>query len=196
MILSNPTSEWAHPVHVVPKPGAAQFRMTVDLRQCNALQKKSAYPMPHLESALQNLEGTTVYGTYDMIQCYWQILYDEKSQETQTFVTPDGIWTPRRVLHGNSNSVAHLQSSMDMMLQPLSSRVMAWLDDLLSCAANESELLDVHKSFLELCRSNGVLLHAHKCDFFHVQARWCGRLISSAGVKFDPRHMQGLLDMP
>jgi hypothetical protein len=37
MIYLNPTSEWAHPVHVVPKPGAAQYRMTVDLRHGNSL---------------------------------------------------------------------------------------------------------------------------------------------------------------
>jgi hypothetical protein len=52
MILTNPTSAWAHPVHVVPKPGPAQYRLTVDLRQGNALQKQYAYPMPHLESML------------------------------------------------------------------------------------------------------------------------------------------------
>jgi hypothetical protein len=195
MIYSNPTSEWGHPIHVVPKPGGSQFRLTVDLRQGNALQKQSAYPMPHLESALHNLSGTGVYGTYDMLQCYWQLSYAESSQECQTFVTPDGTWTPRRVLHGNSNSVAHLQSSIDTMLQPMSQRVMAWLYDLLASAKDEQTLLEVHREFFALCRTNGVILHAGKCNFYCVQARWCGRLISKAGVKYDPRHLQGLIDM-
>jgi hypothetical protein len=104
--------------------------------------------MPHLESAIHKLQGTAVYATYDMIQCYWQLSYSEESQECQTFVTPDGTWTPRRVLHGNSNAVAHLQSSMDAMLHPMRDRVMAWLDDLLASATNERELLRVHQQFL------------------------------------------------
>jgi RNase H-like domain found in reverse transcriptase len=196
MIYSNPTSEWAHPVHIVSKPGAAHFRLTVDLRQGNALQKQSAYPMPHLESSLHNLRGSGAYGTYDMLQCYWQLSYSENSQECQTFIAPDGTWTPRRVLHGNSNAVAHLQSSMDAVLQPLAQRVMAWLDELLANVTNESALLDVHRQFFELCRVNGVVLHAGKCEFFCMQARWCGRLVSKDGVKYEPRHLQGLIEMP
>jgi hypothetical protein len=90
MIFANPTSAWAYPVHVVPKPGPAQYRLTADLRQGNALQKQYAYPMPHLESILHDLQGTTTYGINDMIQCYRQLSYAERSMEFLTFVTPDG----------------------------------------------------------------------------------------------------------
>jgi hypothetical protein len=64
MIFAHPTSAWAHPVLVVPKPGPAQYRLTVDLRQGNALQKQYAYPMPHLEPMLHDLKGTTALLTY------------------------------------------------------------------------------------------------------------------------------------
>jgi hypothetical protein len=59
MIFANPTSSWAHPLHVIPKPGPAQYRLTVDLRQGNALQTQYACPMPHLESMLHDVQGTT-----------------------------------------------------------------------------------------------------------------------------------------
>jgi hypothetical protein len=84
---------------------------------------------------------------------------------------------------------------MDSMLQPMGGRVMVWLDDLLPSSTDEQELLKVHQQFFELCRTNRVLLHAAKCEFFCVQVRWCGRIISADGVKYDPRHLQGLLDM-
>jgi hypothetical protein len=82
--------------------------------------------------------------------------------ECQTFVTPDGTWTPRRVLHGNFNAAGHLQSCMDTMLLPLGTRVRAWLDELLANASNEAELLKVHLQFFDLCRVNGLLLHAEQ----------------------------------
>jgi hypothetical protein len=72
-VYSNPVSAWAHPIHIVPKPGPAQNRMTVDLRQANALQKHSAYPMPHLESLLHSLQGSACYGSFDLLQGYWQL---------------------------------------------------------------------------------------------------------------------------
>jgi hypothetical protein len=85
---------------------------------------------------------------------------------------------------------------MDTILLPLGTWVRAWLDDLLANAANESGLLKVHLQFSDLCRVNGLLLHAEKCAFFCERTPWCGRLISAAGIKYDPRHFQGLVDMP
>ncbi len=68
LVYRNTTSNWAHPVHVVPKPGAAKFRFTVDLREGNARQKTVAWPMPHLESIMQDLAGKSCFATFDLSQ--------------------------------------------------------------------------------------------------------------------------------
>ena len=108
LVYRNTTSYWAHPVHVVPKPGAAKFRFTVDLREGNARQKTVVWPMPHLESIMQDLAGKSCFATFDLSQGYWQLPLHKDSQECQSFITQDGVFTPTRVLHGNTNSVAHL----------------------------------------------------------------------------------------
>ena len=107
-MFRNPSSDWAHPVNIVPKAGSAKYRLTVDLRQANALQRPSAYPMSHLESQLSRLHGSTCYQTYDLVQGYWQLPLSEESQACQTFVSPVRTFSPTRVLHGNSNAVAYL----------------------------------------------------------------------------------------
>jgi hypothetical protein len=102
-------SSWARPVHIVNKPGPARYRFTVDLRPGKARQKQLAWPTPHLECQLASLAGSTCFATFDLGQGYWQLPLDQSSQEFQSFTTHDGIFTPTRVLRGNSNSVAYLQ---------------------------------------------------------------------------------------
>ena len=38
-------------------------------------------------------------------------------------------------------------------------------------------------------------LYPNKCCFFATLIRWCGRLLSSAGVRFDPRRIDGIQKM-
>jgi hypothetical protein len=151
--------------------------------------------MPHLESELSRLSGSKFFATFDLSHGYWQVSLDEGSQAFQSFITPDGVYTPIRVLHGTNNAVPHMQASLQELLGPLYDNVLAWLDDLLLHTTSESELLSLLRLFLEICRSANLKLHPHKFSLFAVTARWCGRLLSAAGVKFDPRRIQGLRDM-
>jgi RNase H-like domain found in reverse transcriptase len=66
---------------------------------------------------------------------------------------------------------------------------LVWLDHLLVHATDEKSLLALLRMFVEICREANIKLHPGKCD------RWCGRLITGSGVKFDPRRVQGLREM-
>ena len=61
---------------------------------------------------------------------------------------------------------------MDKMLDPLAENVMAWLDDLLSHAKTEQELLEITTAFSELCRQHNLLLHAEKVEVLKTATRW------------------------
>jgi hypothetical protein len=51
------------------------------------------------------------------MQGYWQLPLHEDSQEFQSIITPDGVYTPTRVQHGTTKATVHMQSIMeDLML--------------------------------------------------------------------------------
>jgi hypothetical protein len=78
---------------------ADQFRFTVDLRTVNKVTIPSSWPIPHLDYELNRVAGSSVFTTFDLSQGYWQLSLDAHSQECQSFITPDGVFTPTRVLH-------------------------------------------------------------------------------------------------
>lgn len=196
MVYPNPTASWASAPLLVYKSGPAKFRFTVDLRPINQFTVQHHFPMPNLEVELTKVSSSRVYATLDLSHGYWQFPLDESSQECQSFITPDGVFTPKRVLHGTTNAVTYLQSTIAHIL-PMDVRenVLYWLDDILCHAPDESTLLKVLGKLFNTFAQYNIKLHPSKCRFFKREVRWCGRLLSADGVRFDTRNTSALLQM-
>jgi hypothetical protein len=71
--------------------------MTVDLRVQTASTKPTAWPKPNLQDEFHDLHGSEVFATLDFCQGYWQIPLHKDSQDSQFFITPNGVcsaaWT-------------------------------------------------------------------------------------------------------
>jgi hypothetical protein len=72
---------------------------------------------------LNDLHGSEVFATLDFCQVYWQISLHKDSQDCQSFITPDGVYTPTRVLHGTTNATQHLKSVLIVMMDDIKSNV-------------------------------------------------------------------------
>lgn len=73
--------------------------------------------------------------------------------------------------------------------------LLAWLDDILLQNRTVDSLCDNIRILFKFCSQFNIKLHPSKCVVFAKDVRWCGRLISEKGVKFDPRNLDGLLSM-
>jgi Reverse transcriptase (RNA-dependent DNA polymerase)/RNase H-like domain found in reverse transcriptase len=150
--------------------------------------------MPNLQDELHDLHGSEVFATLDFCQCYWQIPLHKDSQDCQYFITPDGVYTPTRVLHGTRNATQHLQSMLIVMMDDIKSNIKVWLDDGLLHTKTEDDLLAT-LIFLKKCQEHGLKLHASKFVLFASTVRKCGWLITKDGVHFDEKNMVALQTM-
>jgi hypothetical protein len=151
--------------------------------------------MPNLQDDLHDFYGSEVFATLDFCQGYWQIPLHKDSKDCQSFITPDGVYTPTRVLHGTRNSTQHLQSVLVFMMDDIKSKIKVWLDDCLLHTKTEDDLLSTLSFFFKKCQERGLKLHARKCLLFATTVRYCGRLITTDGVRFYPKNMEGLQTM-
>jgi hypothetical protein len=131
LVYKNTEAERVRPPLILPKPGSDQYRMTIDLRVPNASTKPTAWPMPSVQDELHDLHGSEVFATLDFCQGYWQIHLHKDSQDSQSFITPDGLYTPTLVLHGTRNASQHLQSVLVVMMGDIKSSIKVWLNDFL-----------------------------------------------------------------
>ncbi|KAH9114827.1 hypothetical protein LEN26_013016 [Aphanomyces euteiches] len=196
MVYKNNRATWDAAPRIVPKRDAGALRMTIDSRPINACTEPMPWPMPNLDSAMACLVGTKAYFTLDWTKGYWQLPLHADSQEFFSFMTPFGVYTPTRVLMGQTDAVAYCQSVVHQIFGELLFRgLLAWLDDLLGSAKSVASLFDLLDQVLATCAEFGLKLSPKKCHFYLAEAEWCGKIISAAGVTHSSRRTQGLIDL-
>ena len=128
--------------------------------------------MPNLEHELTKLSNAIFFANLDLSHGYWQLPLHSDSQECQSFVTIDGIYTPTRVFHGTKNAVSHLQSALAGLLAPeLRKKVLVWLDDILFHDPTIPGLLYSIRNFFAICIARNIKLHPLKCILFATKIR-------------------------
>lgn len=92
--------------------------------------------------------------------------------------------------------MTHLQSSLAEIIPPeLAAYLLYWLDDLLLHHSTVDCLLKAIRELLALCSERNIKLHPGKSILFASTVRWCDRLVSADGIRYDPRRLEGLLNM-
>ncbi|KAH9089265.1 hypothetical protein Ae201684P_001468 [Aphanomyces euteiches] len=137
--------------------------MTIDSRPINACTEPMPWPMPMLDAALTVLVGSRVFFTLDWFKGYWQLALHEDSQMYYSFMTPFGVYTPTRVLMGQTDAVAF-----------------SWLDDMLGYAEITDDLFDLLEQVLTICSKFGLKLNPRKCDFFLARLNGAASLCALA----------------
>lgn len=198
MVYTNQDSAWASPAFPVPKPKSKGFRVVINTKEVNSKLEPTIWPMPLLATILQKLGGARCFALLDAFKGYWQFPLAEDSQEIFSFVTPDGVFTPRRVIQGGGSSVQAFQAGMEEALgrDLVGSEVLLWIDDLLAFGTGEQELLRSLRKIFERLDSRGIKLSPRKCELFKREAVWCGHVISNEGIRYEESLVRSLIEMP
>lgn len=89
-----------------------------------------------------------------------------------------------------------LQSALDALLfLIIRSNILWFLDDILIHATTADHLLRVISEFFPFCVKETFQLQPRKCTLFATTIRWCVREISSEGISFAPRRIDGIRKM-
>ena len=196
-IYRNQHSRYASPAMAVKKPKSDGYRMVVNTKKINSMLESIVWPMPFFEVILQHLAGAKCFASLDAFKGYWQFPMDEKAQEMYSFICHLGVFTPRRVIQGASNSVQIFQAGMEEILGDLLyQQVLVWIDDLLAYGPSDGKLLFALDSIFKRLDSRGVKLNPKKCNLYQKSVNWCGRIIAADGIKFDTKLTDSLVSMP
>lgn len=107
-------------------------------------------------------------------------------------ITPQGMLTLKRVLHGLKNAAAHFHAHVTVRFQATQDALKSCLDDLIIYADSVEGLLGHLASFLEICLKHQLNLSPKKCTFFQVLIRCCGRATDTSGYKLYPQNIEAI----
>jgi len=189
-------SPYGAPVLFVKKQDGS-LRMCIDYRALNKQTIKNKYPLPRIEEMLDRLGKAKVFSKLDLRSGYHQIRVAEEDVYKTAFSTRYGHYEFLVMPFGLTNAPATFQTLMNDIFRPfLDKFVMVYLDDILIFSNSPEEHEQHLRQVLDVLRKHKLYCKESKCEFFKKEIAFLGHVLSSDGVKADPRKVQSIVDWP
>ena len=203
MIYRNSAATWASPMYPIPKPHQEgvpmlekKLRLVNDVRYPNSQCVRTMWPMPNFETITDRLKGSKYYFVLDLFKGYWQFPMDKLAQEIYSFMTDRGVYSSYRLIQGACDAVPYFQATIAFVfVEFYLTLLLIWLDDLFGHSKDYDQYFALLRYVLQVCRDRNIKLSAEKCVLFTKEAEWCGRIISHEGIRYNPKKLQGLIDL-
>lgn len=167
----------------------------VDYCGLNAITIKNQYSLPLLQETLARLSNAKFYSKLDIIAAFNHIQIAEGQEWITAFNTRYGLFETLIMPFGLSNAPATFQARINKILQP-------YLE--IFCTAFINNILIYSNDLLTHCTHVNTVLHALqdagllcnkiKCEFEVQEVTYLGMIISTTGVKMDPKKIQCIVD--
>jgi len=191
-IIGPSDSPWNAPLLVVPKKiddsGEQKYRVVVDFRKLNNLTVGDAFPMPDVNTILDQLGNAKYFSCLDMASGYHQIPMRSEDRQKTGFSTEKGHFEFNRMCFRLKGAPATFQRLMNQVLIGLNGvKSFVYLDDVIvigtSIKDHENNLRDVFKRF----RKYHLQLQPLKCQFLSNEVSYLGHLITDEDIKPDQK---------
>lgn len=193
-IIERACTEWAAPMLLVKKkqdpnnPSAKQsYRMAIDLRLVNSVINHSAYPIPRIDTIIQNISKHKMFSVLDLHKAYWQIDLPADYREKLAFVTPWGAFKNNRLPFGCKCSASFFQALMDSLIDELRveniNGVYSYQDDCCVTSENFEEMLVKLEAVFRILKKYNITLSPQKCVFAQTSIDYLGFRIENRSIQ-------------
>lgn len=189
-ILEPSTSPYAAPVLLVKKPNG-DFRFVADFRELNKKVIADCYPLPLINEAVDNLQGSKIFSTLDLTSGFFQQMLDPEDRHKTAISTNQGLYQFKRTPFGLKTSANSFQRLMEIVLSGLKpSQIFVYVDDIVIA----SDTIDSHLEKLKLV-FNRLLLHnlklkPSKCNFLKESITYLGYVVSQGKIFPDQKNVE------
>ena len=158
------------------------------------------YPLPWIETILEQLHGKTIFTALDIRWGYHNIRIKEDDQWKAAFKTPYGLYKPKVMFFGLRNSPATFRSFMDDSFADLVNkypgRILIYMDDILLCINNLTELCVITHEILDRAAKLSLFFKPSKWHFEKDRIQYPGIEVCDGKIFIDPTKRNGLASWP
>ena len=102
-------SPYGFSTFMVPKKDSSEMRYIIDYRPLNRVTRKDVTPLPNLKQCIEDLQGSELFSKFDIRWGYNNVCIRPEDQWKGAFKTRCGLFEPKVMFFGMSNSPATFQ---------------------------------------------------------------------------------------
>ena len=179
------------PVFASKKDGG--WRLCLDFREVNKGIKPDRHPIPLLWAIILKAAHHLIYCCLDINWGFWSLPLDDLSREITAILTPYGLMEFTVAPFGIRNSPPEFQRMMDAVFAFID-HLQKYIDDIILFTNTVDEMLSVLRQTLQRCKDEGLFLKISKLELFKSEVSLLGFLVGLAGIRPDPKKVQGIKD--
>jgi len=189
-------SSYASPAFLVNKTDGTK-RLVIDYRQLNKQVPHQNFPITHIQTIFDCLEGAKFFNILDMQQGFLNILLGQTDRHKLAFITPSGLYEWTRFPFGYKNSPRQFSKAVAKALSGLLYLgTINYVDDVINYAKNFEDLLIILENLLNRIRETGFKLKASKCKFGYFELKILGQIVNKEGIKPNPAGLDAIKKFP
>jgi hypothetical protein len=191
-------SPYASPFFFIKKKDG-KLRPVQDYRRLNAWTIRNKYPLPLIKELISRLKDKIWFTKFDIRWGYNNIRIKDGDQWKAAFKTNKGLFEPRVMFFGLTNSPATFQTMMDDVFRQeiATGAVIIYMDDILIATNGSLRTHQHHVSLiLHKLMHNDLYLKPEKCVFHKKEVEYLGVIVGNGQVKMDPIKVKGITDWP
>ena len=187
----------ASPVFFIKKKDG-KLRLVQDYRRLNKITIKNRYPLPLAADIINRLMGAKYFTKFDVRWGYHNIRICKGDEWKGTIVTNRGLYKPKVMYFGMTNSPATFQALMNSIFADLiaAGKMAVYMDDLLIYAADLIQLRKVTREVLARLMQYDLYLKPEKCEFEKQEMEYLGMIIQQGEVRIDPNKVAAVRNWP
>lgn len=199
-IIEPSVSSYNSPILLVPKKSEEsdkKWRLVIDYRQLNKKIMPDKFPLPRIESILDQLGRAKYFSTLDLMSGFHQIPLEQDSRRFTAFSTNSGHYQFTRLPFGLNVSPNSFQRMMAIAMAGLTpERAFIYIDDIVVIGCSLRHHLENLEKIFERLRHYNLKLNISKCKFLRTEVTYLGHKITDKGILPDDSKYEAIRSYP
>ena len=171
--------------------------MCVDYWDLNKASPKDNFPLPHIDTLVDNTAKHSLFSFIDGFSSYNQIRTAPENMEKTTFLTMSGIFCYKVMPFGLKNVGATYQRAMVTLFHDMMHKeIEVYVDDMIAKFQGEDDHVVNLRKLFERLRKFQLKLNPAKCTFGATSEKLLGFVVSKKGIEIDPDKVLAIQDLP
>lgn len=199
-IIEKSFSPYNAPIWVVPKKGfdsngKPKRRLVIDFQKLNAHTITDKYPIPDINTTIQNLGRAKIFSTIDLESGFHQILIKEGDREKTAFSINHAKFHFIRMPFGLKNAPRIFQRCVnDILDKYIGKFAYVYIDDVLIFSDSLEEHMQHISIIFQALHEANMKISNEKSHFFKPEIEFLGHIIKYQKITVDPEKIATIRD--